>query len=410
MVHDLDWLLGSVGRDQFFDRYFEKELLHISDRDRNYYENLFSEVDLDKIIAQSPEFVRQHVKHFRESYAGSDRESSACSDVLPISPNGTPSSLREAHQRGYTLVVRDMFRAWLPVAQLTREFQAVFFARLEVHLFVTPARAQGLAPHYDSDDSFVLQISGAKDWKIFNTEVALPIGPQGHLVDAGKLGEPSRRLTMRPGDLLYVPRGLVHAACTTDAPSMHLTFGVFPYCWHDLLCDLMCGLAEQEVSLRRSVPLSALREGALGAATMGPATIDELASLLRYCQTSATLAEPIQSHVRQFIDELPMLESRLFDTIPSELSDEQLCARRSGMVCCVHDIDGRVALKFPGGGVSGPASIRPAFEFIASKPGPFRLGDLPGGLTHQSKQVLMRRLLRDGLLFLPEASCTANHR
>jgi succinate dehydrogenase flavin-adding protein (antitoxin of CptAB toxin-antitoxin module) len=59
MVHDFDWLLGSVGRDHFFDRYFEKEILHISDRDPNYYENLFSEGDLDKIIAQSPEFVRQ---------------------------------------------------------------------------------------------------------------------------------------------------------------------------------------------------------------------------------------------------------------------------------------------------------------------------------------------------------------
>ena len=45
MVHDLDWLLGSVGRDHFFDRYFEKEILDISDRDRNYYENMFSEGD-----------------------------------------------------------------------------------------------------------------------------------------------------------------------------------------------------------------------------------------------------------------------------------------------------------------------------------------------------------------------------
>jgi Cupin superfamily protein len=304
---------------------------------------------------------------------------------LPISPKGSPSSLREAHQRGYTLVLRDIFRAWLLVAQLTREFQAVFFARLEVHLFVTPAGAQRLAPHYDSDNSFVLQISGAKDWKIFHTEVALPIGPQGHLVDADTLGEPSRRLTMRPGDLLYVPRGLVHAAGTTDAPSMHLTFGVFPYRWHDLLCDLICGLAEQEISLRRSVPLSALREGAIGLAPTEPAAVSELSSLLRHCLTKATLADPIQTHIRQLIDEWEPLETSLFDAISTEFSNEQLCAGRRGMICCIHDSDGRVALKFPGGGVSGPDSIRPTFEFIARNRDPFRLGG-PARRSHASLQ------------------------
>ena len=405
MTHDLQWLLGDTSLDEFFDRNFEKDLLHVNGRSRNYYEAVFAPADLDKIVAQSPEFVRQHMKHFRETHVGANENTTARSDP----PDGSAASLRAAHERGYTLVLRDMFRAWLPVAHLTREIQSVFFARLEVHLFVTPAGAQGLPAHYDSDDSFVLQISGSKHWRIFHNEVALPMGPQGKLVDAARLGAPCRQLTMQAGDLLYVPRGLVHVASTSEAPSMHLTFGVFPYRWHEVLCDLICSLAERDVSLRRSVPRTLLRAGALGAAAKRSEAGAQIASLLRSCVANAALTEPIETHIRQFIDDLPMLEPGLFQSTPERTNHAQIYVKRAGMICCVYEADGKVVLKFPGGAISGPAAIRSAFEFVAEARGPFRTADLPGELSQNSRSVLIRRLLHEGLLELQSTpSCPGN--
>jgi hypothetical protein len=45
-----------------------------------------------------------------------------------------------------------------------------------------------------------------------------PASPRGHS------GPPVWEGTLEPGDMLYIPRGLVHEAATTEAaPSMHLT-------------------------------------------------------------------------------------------------------------------------------------------------------------------------------------------
>jgi hypothetical protein len=90
-------------------------------------------------------------------------------------------------------------------------------------------------------------------------------------------------------------------------------------------------------------------------------------------------------------------------SVQGELDGTICIAKRHGMVCYLYDEDDKVVIGFPGGKVSGPASIRPAMEFIAAAGEPFRLADLPGALSLRSKEVLVRRLIRYGLLFFPAA-------
>jgi len=42
-------------------------------------------------------------------------------------------------------------------------------------------------------------------------------------------------LMLTAGDLLYMPRGFLHEAWTTDEPSTHLTVGLHVVRWLDLL-------------------------------------------------------------------------------------------------------------------------------------------------------------------------------
>ena len=67
------------------------------------------------------------------------------------------------------------------------------------------------------------------------------------------------------------------------------------------------------------------------------------------------------------------------------------------MVCRV--IPGRdpVSIRFPGNRTRAPKQLGPALEFIA-KASRFKVGDLPGGLSDNSKLTLAKRLVRDGVL------------
>ena len=58
---------------------------------------------------------------------------------------------------------------------------------------------------------------------------------------------------LRAGDTMYLPRGWLHQAMTSDVDSLHLTVGVNLYTWIEALRAALKA-CENEVELRRSVP------------------------------------------------------------------------------------------------------------------------------------------------------------
>jgi ribosomal protein L16 Arg81 hydroxylase len=49
----------------------------------------------------------------------------------------------------------------------------------------------------------------------------------------GEPGEPVLDVTLQAGDTLYLPRGWLHEAKTSETDSLHLTMGVNVYTWMD---------------------------------------------------------------------------------------------------------------------------------------------------------------------------------
>lgn len=60
-------------------------------------------------------------------------------------------------------------------------------------------------------------------------------------------------------------------------------------------------------------------------------------------------------------------------------------------------------IRFPGNSVSGPAAIAPALHFI-SRAERFLVRDLPDQLSDDSKILLTKRLVREGLIALRDNS------
>ena len=403
MAQDLSWLLSPIALGNFLERYLEKEVLHIDGRDRGYYAPIFPTTAFEQMIFQSPETVRANLSCIRTSKTASgistDRVFGVPAEFLSKS---LLASLQGILASGYSLVIMHVDRNWLALARFLREIETVLLNPLDTVLFYSPPQVQGAPPHFDPYDNYILQISGEKDWKIYSPKIVLPLNRQLRSVSNEDLGD-ARELKLRPGDLLYIPRGVIHEASAGREPSMHLTLYNYAYRWRDLLCDIVERLAEREIALRRSVPISVARKIACGASAAEAGVADELASLLRYCLEHFAAARSVGRHARRFVDNLmPLeLETPKQPSVRGDLDGLTYIGKRHGMVCYIYDEDDKVVIGFPGGKVSGPASIRPAMEFIAASGKPFRLADVPGDLSLRSKEVLLRRLIRDGLLLLP---------
>ena len=63
------------------------------------------------------------------------------------------------------------------------------------------------------------------------------------------------QLTLRTGDVLYIPRGGMHSAASLAEESMHLTIGLTPMTYTDLLAAALARVVTDDEMFRRRVPL-----------------------------------------------------------------------------------------------------------------------------------------------------------
>jgi len=64
----------------------------------------------------------------------------------------------------------------------------------------------------------------------------------------------AENITLRPGDVLYLPRGAMHEAFCAERESMHLTISIAPLTFADLIAKALKVAAESDIAFRRRVP------------------------------------------------------------------------------------------------------------------------------------------------------------
>jgi ribosomal protein L16 Arg81 hydroxylase len=75
----------------------------------------------------------------------------------------------------------------------------------------------------------VIQLEGIKQWLIYKPTHELP--NEYTLADKDSIKEPILDITLKPGDILYFPRGFIHQAKTPklekNSYSTHITISTF---------------------------------------------------------------------------------------------------------------------------------------------------------------------------------------
>lgn len=121
---------------------------------------------------------------------------------------------------------------YLPqVAGFAAQLAAALAERVSANVYLSPASSEGLSVHFDSHDVFVLQCVGSKRWRLYADDYAQPgerptgkahaFNPKLH-----RPGPVERDVDMAPGDILYLPRGIIHEVAPPNSESLHVTFAV----------------------------------------------------------------------------------------------------------------------------------------------------------------------------------------
>ncbi len=254
---------------------------------------------------------------------------------------------------------------------------------MQVNSYSTPRGSQGFAVHHDTHDVLVLQVAGEKRWLLYDPLLELPLKHQRYSKSLGEHGEPTDDLVLRAGDTLYLPRGWLHQAETSDTDSLHLTIGINAYTWLDA-AKAALGPLEHDADLRR------------GVAPDGEEA-DEIAERLR---AQLSPEEVARRRRRRFLDtRRPIREDGISQLRALERLDvETPVERRSTVIADLEEGEDGVGIVFEGRELHFPAHARDEVVGCFEAEEPFRLSELPGDLDDAGRLVLARRLVREGFL------------
>ncbi len=284
---------------------------------------------------------------------------------------------------GATIVLQALHLRHLPLALFCRDLEARLGHPVQANAYYTPREAQGLPVHHDTHDVLVLQLAGEKRWLVYDPVLELPLKDQKYSAELGEPGRPVLDLTLQAGDTLYLPRGWLHEALTSDLDSLHLTAGINAYTARDALRAAV-EAAEEDVDLRHVVPHDGELAGDL---------LEAVGERLDPETVAARMRERLVSTRNPILDgQLEQL--RRLDALTADTALE----RRPSVIADLHAIDDGVVLAFEGKRISLPAHAAEEVAFVVTTTDRFTAQALPGALDEAGRLVFVRRLIREGFL------------
>ena len=141
-----------------------------------------------------------------------------------------PIKVENYLRKGASLVLNDLIYFSNEIEKLASDLQTITNGRCQANLYFSMQSHQAFAPHFDTHDVFALHCEGEKIWNIYENfekdPINHPIYKQELNDKTEKPGKIIDQVLLKPGDLLYIPRGQFHDALASNNGAMHIAFGI----------------------------------------------------------------------------------------------------------------------------------------------------------------------------------------
>ena len=383
----LAWLLDPVTPAAFRREFHERRLCLVRRNDEDYYAGLIELRELDVVLGSHD----VHQGGIRLARGDDDISTEAYSSA---SGRIDPLLVAKQFDQGATIIFNQLHRRVKSLGEFCASLGEIFGSRVQANIYLTPPHGQGFRPHWDTHDVFVLQISGRKHWSIYDTNVTLPLRGQTFDSKRDSPGEVKEEFELRPGSVVYIPRGVMHSARSGSETSLHITVGVTTYTWTDLFLESVAAVALQEPSLRQSLPLRFVH------ADYPREERDRLVQEKLESLSSRLVPAEVWKHFRDTVlaENAPVLTGLLSSRVRGNgLKGTSRIRRRPGVGAEV-ELDGdRCTLSFLGQELNLATGARPALAFLMAAR-EFTVDEIPDCLEPREKLALVNGLITDGLL------------
>jgi len=279
---------------KFHSEYFGRLPVHIRGGDGR--QGLLPWQRFNEVLALTPYWNEETLKvYFRSRAALRENYCDTAEQRAGVSAPVNPAKVKALMGLGASLVANHLHRVCPEVGAVAAMLEQEFAARAFANVYCSFKGVQAFQTHFDLHDVFAVQAEGEKTWRVYESRADAPVLPLPPGDEIEKwLTESRGRLLfeaqMKPGDMLYLPRGQYHDALTGSHASLHVTFGVAPATGLALFKLLESALT-READFRAYLP----------DARSGPRLRERLARLgerVKTVMTSPAFATDVLNHQR----------------------------------------------------------------------------------------------------------------
>ncbi len=249
----LQTLLGNTDATEFLDSVYGRRPLHISapNQHRGRFESLIHWAELERLLNMHGCWDDTRLRLVADGRRLSPEQycfarNSADGEARVWRPQ--PERVMAAMNAGATLVLNGLDGLVPAISATANDLEVSLNVRVQSNLYVSRRGQRGLPLHYDVHDVLALQISGQKQWRLYQNQAhpGARVPPEREL--RARAGPVNQTIHLDAGDLLYLPAGVVHEAIADSEHSMHLTLALKQVTLLDVASLMMKRLAASDDS------------------------------------------------------------------------------------------------------------------------------------------------------------------
>lgn len=296
----LDDILHPITSAQFFAEYDDRKPLHIPAGDAARKREVLTWAAWNGLLNQTGIWSASSLRLMRDHQAvPADQYCQPIHTPAGLVMRPSAAKVEVFLSAGASLVGNEVTNLHAPVTAIAAALGEAYAAQVGANVYCSFQGVRAFGTHYDNHHVFVIQTEGEKVWNLYRNRADNPVDnpadtPETRLFFERSRGPVMQEVTMRPGDVLYLPRGWYHDALAKDGACLHITFSVAPL-YGRILLSLLDHAAIQNPAFRAYLP-PANRDGGVALGKM----VTELGEFL-----AAVAASPA------FHDEVAMAQERL---------------------------------------------------------------------------------------------------